>query len=44
MPKETFDESKIRRLAFTADDLWITFIAKAFNIHVAPTEIMAKPV
>lgn len=43
MPKETFDESNIRSLAFTADDLWITFIAKAFNIQVTPTEIMAKP-
>lgn len=43
MPKETFNIDNIKNLAFTADDLWITFIAKQFEIKVAPTDIMAKP-
>ena len=42
MPIQTFDEEKIKKFAFTADDLWITFTAKAFGIRVAPTNIMAR--
>lgn len=43
MPLETFDKKNVKDIAFTADDLWITFTAKQFGIRVAPTDIMAKP-
>lgn len=43
MPDQLFDKENIRKYAFTADDLWITFTAKAFGIKVAPTDVMAKP-
>lgn len=42
MPKQTFCVEKIKEIAFTADDLWITFTAKAFGIEVLPTEIIAR--
>lgn len=43
MPRETFDKQKIKNIAFTADDLWITFIAKLHKIDVVPTDYVAKP-
>jgi len=42
MPNQLFDKDNIKKCAFTADDLWITFTAKAFGIRIAPTDIMAK--
>lgn len=42
MPTQLFDKENIKKYAFTADDLWITFTAKAFRIRVAPTDIMAR--
>lgn len=42
MPSQTFDQEKIKQIAFTADDLWISFTAKAFGIQVVPTTIIAR--
>ena len=42
IPDAIFNEQQIRNLAFTADDLWITFTAKAFQVSVIPTTIVAK--
>lgn len=42
MPKQTFSVDKIKEIAYTADDLWITFTAKAFGLEVIPTEIIAR--
>lgn len=43
MPIEAFDKKKICEYALSADDLWITFTAKAFGISVVPTEVIQKP-
>lgn len=43
MPMEAFDKKMICENALSADDLWITFIAKAFDISVVPTEELQKP-
>lgn len=41
-PKEVFDWETIKRLAYSADDLWITFMAKHYNIPVVGTDIAAR--
>ena len=41
--KDTFEKSIIRELAFTADDLWITFMAMLSKTTIVQTDISAKP-
>lgn len=38
MPSITFDKERIKRYAFTADDLWIGYIAKHFCIPICITD------
>ena len=42
MPKETFNVGRMKEIAFSADDLWITFMAIYNDVSVVPTDIMAK--
>ena len=42
VPKQMFCIENIKDIAFTADDIWITFTAKAFGVKVVPTEIVAR--
>lgn len=42
IPKAIFDVNLIKSLAFTADDLWITFMAKLYDVQIVPTDKIAK--
>lgn len=41
--KEAFEVQRIKELAFTADDLWITFMAMLSKTTIVQTDIAAKP-